>query len=57
MAVKTEVHQEGTAMELRLSRKLVQALEDSGVVLTSEVLPHLNNLKKHYQMQIENEYL
>jgi len=57
MAIKTEVHQEGTAMELRLSRKLVRALEDSGVVLTSEVLPHLDNLKRHYKKQIENELL
>jgi len=53
MAVKTEVHQQGTAMELKLSRKLVRAMEDSGVVLTPDVSPHLQKLKEFYKKQIK----
>jgi hypothetical protein len=53
MAIKTEVHQQGTAMELKLSRKLVRAMEDSGVVLTPDVSPHLQKLKEFYKKQIK----
>lgn len=52
---KTELHQAGTAIELRLSRKLVRALEDSGGVLPPEVLPHLQELKNFYQGQLDTE--
>jgi len=57
MSTRTEVHQEGTAMELSLSRKLIRALEDSGEVLSPAVALSLDKIKKFYKEQIRNGLL
>jgi hypothetical protein len=57
MSTKTEVHQEGTAMELSLSRKLIRDLEDSGEVLSPAVALSLDKIKKFYKKQIRNGLL
>jgi hypothetical protein len=57
MSIKSEVHQEGTAMELSLSRKLIRALEDSGEVLSPAVALSLDKIKKFYKEQIRNGLL
>jgi hypothetical protein len=57
MPVKTEIHQEGTAQELSLSRKLIRALEDFGGNLPPQVDHQLSELKKFYKRQLEAETL
>ncbi len=57
MDPKFEVHPEGTATELRLSRELVRVMEKSGGVLPSDVSAPLENLKNFYVQQLAKESL
>ena len=57
MDPKFEVHPEGTATELRLSRELVRVMEKSGGVLPSDVSAPLENLKNFYVQQLADESL
>lgn len=52
-----EVHPEGTATELRLSRELVRVMEKSGGVLPSDISTTLEELTNFYTKQITEETL
>ncbi len=57
MDSKFEVHPEGTATELRLSRELVRVMEKSGGVLPSEISTSLKELMNFHTKQTAEETL
>ena len=57
MDPKFEVHPEGTATELRLSRELVRVMEKSGGVLPSDVSAPLENLLNFHAQKLADESL
>jgi hypothetical protein len=57
MDSKFEVHPEGTATELRLSRELVRVMEKSGGVLPSDVSTSLEELMNFHTKQVAEETL
>lgn len=56
-----EVHQIGSFTEIKLSRALARAIEQNliqyGNVVPQDVLNAYNELKKHYQWQIEEGHM
>jgi hypothetical protein len=57
MDPRFEVHPEGTATELRLSRELVRVMEKSGGVLPSDISTTLEELTNFHTKQITEETL
>ena len=57
MDSKFEVHPQGTATELRLSRELVRVMEKSGGVLPSDISKTLEELTNFHTKQITEETL
>ena len=57
MDSRFEVHPEGTATELRLSRELVRVMEKSGGVLPSDISKSLKELTDFHTKQITEETL
>lgn len=57
MDSRFEVHPEGTATELRLSRELVRVMEKSGGVLPSDISTTLEELTNFHTKQITEETL
>ena len=54
----TESHSRGTAVELQLSRKLANEIEwviQSGGVMPVQIRNAYDELKKYYEVQMENE--
>lgn len=57
MDSRFEVHPEGTATELRLSRELIRVMENSGGVLPSDISKSLKELTDFHTKQITEETL
>ena len=59
--VKTEIHPEGTATEIKLSRALAreiaQVTEQYGGVVPHNVMQAYHKLREHYNLQIQAEGL
>lgn len=55
MDSKFEVHPQGTATELRLSRQLVRVMENSGGVLPSDISKSLKELTDFHAQKLADK--